>query len=106
MAKTTLRKADDEQGYELRCPRDYEAQIVDYIRSFSALMDFETLPCPTKVIGSDPTLPYTFLPTIDLGDILTVDYDFVPETTHFLQLEKPEECAEMVREFLEINDLL
>ena len=67
---------------------------------------FRNTPCPTKVIGSDPTLPYTFLPTIDLGDILTVDYDFVPETTHFLQLEKPEECAEMVREFLEINDLL
>ena len=105
MAKTTLRKAADGQGYELRCPRDYEAQIVDYMRSFSALMDFETLPCPTKVIGSDPTLPYTFLPTIDLGDILTVDYDFVPETTHFLQLEKPEECVELVREFIESNHL-
>lgn len=106
MAKTTLQKSVDVQGYELRCPRDYEAQIVDYIRSFSALIDFEMLSCPTKVIGSDPTLPYTFLPTIDLGDILTVDYDFVPETTHFLQLEKPEECVEMVREFLEISDLL
>lgn len=36
MARTTLRKAADGQGFELRCPRDYEAQIVDYMRSFSA----------------------------------------------------------------------
>ena len=100
MARTTLRKTSDGRGYELRCPREYEAQIFDYMRSFSALTDFAALPCPTKVIGSDPTLPYTFLPTIDLGDILTVDYDFVPETTHLLQLEKPERCAEMVRTFI------
>ncbi len=106
MARTTLRKTADGSGFELRCPRDYEAQIVDYMRSFSALLDFETLPCPTKVIGSDPTLPYTFLPTIDLGDILTVDYDFVPDTTHFLQLEKPAACVEMLREFLKSNHLL
>ncbi len=105
MARTTLRKSADGSGFELRCPRDYEAQIVDYMRSFSALMDFEALPCPTKIIGSDPTLPYTFLPTIDLGDILTVDYDFVPDTTHFLQLEKPETCVAMVREFIESNGL-
>ncbi len=106
MARTTLRKSADEQGYELRCPREYEAQITDYFRSFSALADFETLSCPIKVIGADPTLPYAFLPTIDLGDILTVDYDFVPEATHLLQLEKPAKCVGMVRKFLEINRLL
>ncbi len=106
MARTTLRKTADGAEYELRCPREYEAQIADYFRSFSALPVFETLSCPAKVIGADPTLPYAYLPTIDLGDILTIDYDFVPEATHFLQLEKPETCAQMVREFLESNNLM
>lgn len=99
MARTTLRKAADGQGYELRCPREYEAQITDYVRSFSPLVDFETLPCPTKVIGADPTLPYAYLPTFDLSDVLTVDYDFIPETTHLLQLERPADCVSAVREF-------
>lgn len=106
MGRTTLRKTADGAEYELRCPPEYEAQITDYFRSFSALPVFETLPCPTKVIGADPTLSYAYLPTIDLGDILTIDYDFVPEATHFLQLEKPETCVQMIREFLESNNLM
>ena len=105
MAKTTLRRASDGQGYELRCPREYEAQITDYVRSFSPLVDFETLPCPTKVIGADPTLPYSYLPAFNLSDVLTVDYDFIPDTTHLLQLEKPAECVEAVRKFIADNNL-
>ena len=33
------------------------------------------LQCPTKVIGADPTLPFSYLPTMDLSDMLSVDYD-------------------------------
>ena len=29
-----------------------------------------------------------------------VDYDFVPDATHFLQLEQPRQCVEMTIEFL------
>ena len=73
----------------MRCPREYEAQIIDYSRSYSVLVDFDELECPTKVIGADPTLPYSYLPTLDLRDMVTVDYDFLPETTHFFPLEQP-----------------
>ena len=69
-------------------------------------MDFGSLPCPTKVIGSDPTLPYAYLPTFDLSHIETVDYDFIPETTHFLQLEKPQECVAAMSEFLKERGLI
>ena len=100
MSKTVLRKSADGDGYVLRCPRHYEAQIAEYVRSFSPLLDLSTLTCPTKVIGADPTLPYAYLPTFDLSHATAVDYDFVPETSHFLQLEKPELCAELVRNFL------
>ncbi len=101
MAKTILRKSANGQDYELRCPREYEAQIMDYVRSFSPLVDLGELPCPTKVIGADPTLPYSYLPTFDLSDVMTVDYDFIPEATHLLQLEKPAECAAAIRQYLE-----
>ena len=100
MARATLRKAPDGEGYELRCPREYEAQVIDYASAFAVLVDFEAIQCPVKVVGADPTLPYSYLPTFDLSHVLTVDYDFLPETTHFLQLEQPQACAQSVREFL------
>ena len=98
MAMTTLRK--EAKGFVLRCPRDYEAIIIDYASSFAVLVDFEQFVCPTKVIGADPTLPYSYLPTLDLSDILCVDYDFLPDATHFLPLEKPQECAELVGDYV------
>lgn len=101
MARTTLRPSADAEHYELRCPKEYEARIVEYAGIFSVMVDFDTLESPTKVMGADPTLPFSYLPTLDLSDILTVDYDFLPEATHFLQLEEPQECASAVREFVE-----
>ena len=144
MAATTLRRAADGDGFELRCPREYEAQIMDYVRSFAQaqsdrykriaadhesldrllvdvfleshdtapeeivldLLDLTLLSCPTKVLGADPTLEYAYLPTFDLSHMMTVDYDFLPEATHFLQLEKPAECVAMLRDFLEQNGLV
>lgn len=100
MAFTTLRPADND-GFELRCPKEYEAQIVDYASVYGVAVDFDSLECPVKVIGADPTLPFSYLPTLDLSDILSVDYDFLPEATHFLQLEKPAECADSLRLYLE-----
>ena len=43
MAPTTLRQSTDGEGYELRCPRDYEAQLMDYARSFFPLLDLSLI---------------------------------------------------------------
>ena len=101
MARTTLREAADGSGHELRCPREHESQIVAHSRIWAVLVDFDALRCPTKVIGADPTLPYSYLPTLDLSEMATVDYDFLPDTTHFLQLQQPAECVSAMRGFLE-----
>lgn len=101
LAATTLRESDDGDGYVLRCPPEYEAQLMGYGRVHAAAVDFDSLDCPVKVIGADPTLPFSYLPSLDLSDILTVDYDFLPEATHFLQLEQPERCVAATLEFLE-----
>ena len=105
MARTTLRPSASGEDYELRCPREYEAQLMDYARSFFPLIDLEWLSCPVKIVGADPTLPYSYLPTFDVGDVTRVDYDFIPDATHLLQLERPEECAAATREFLEHHAL-
>ena len=67
---------EEEDGYRLRYPREYEARIVEYAGVFSVMVEFDALASPTKVLGADPTLPFSYLPTLDLSDILTVDYDF------------------------------
>ena len=37
---------------------------------------------------------------------MRADYDFVPDATHLLPLERPEACAASIREFLERNELV
>ena len=101
MARTTLRQSTEGAHYELRCPPEYEARIVDYVRGYGGMVDFQNLPCHIKVIGADPTLPFAYLPTFDLMQMDTVDYDFLPEATHYLQLEKPAACVNAMREYLD-----
>ncbi|MXY25820.1 MAG: alpha/beta hydrolase [Acidobacteria bacterium] len=105
MARTTLRRSASGEGYELRCPPEYEAQLMLYCRSFFPLLDLDLLECPTKFIGADPTIPHAYLPALDPRLASLVDYDFIPEATHMLPLEKPEECAALTREFLERHGL-
>ena len=98
MARTTLRSAAD--GCELRCPPEYEAKILASISGFSRMVDPDSLPLPVKVIGADPSLKHYFLPACDLSRSKSVDYEFLPGTTHLAQLEKPEECARLTVDFL------
>ncbi|MDE0188403.1 MAG: alpha/beta hydrolase [bacterium] len=100
MAKTTLRKDPGSDHYELRCPREYEARLAEYGEIYSGMVDLGDLASPTKVLGADPSIPFSYLPSLGLTDIVTVDFDFLPDSTHLLQLEKPEACAAAVRDFL------
>ncbi len=101
VARTTLRRASNGDGYELRCPREYEAAISLEGPRWAKAADLSRVSCPVKIIGSDPTVPFSFLPTVDLREILALDYDFVPDTTHLLQLEQPAECVAAMLPFVE-----
>lgn len=105
IAQTTLRPSGDGGGYELCCPREYEAHIYGQLYDSAVASDVTNLSCPTKVIGADPTLRLSFLPSVDLRDIVALDYDFVPDASHFLQLEQPQECANRLLEFLQARKL-
>ena len=101
VARTTLRESRTGQGYELRCPREYEAQIWDDAPVPAVSVDFGSLRCPTKIIASDPALDPD-RPKFDFSGAgaAGVDHEILPGTTHFLQLEKPQECAAVMLDFL------
>lgn len=100
IAESTLRYDPSDKSYHLRCPPEYEAQVTEFIRAYAGQVDFSTLSYPLKIIGADPVLPFSYLPTLDLSDMLNIDFDFLPDTTHFLQMERPVECANQVRDFI------
>ena len=106
MERTTLRLSASGEEYELRCPRECEAQLMDYARRLFPLLDLDLNDCPTKIIGADPTLPYAYLPMLDHWLASAIDYDFIPGATHFLQLEKPVGCVSVTCEFLERHALV
>ena len=107
VARTTLRESRTGMGYELRCPREYEAQIWDDAPIPAVSVDFGSLRCPAKIIASDPTLDPD-RPPFDYTDAgaAGVDHEFMPGASHFLQLEKPEECAARMLEFLERHGIV
>jgi len=61
------------------------------------------LPVPTKLICGDPELPEVMPPAL-IGRALakehSLPYEAIPGTTHFLQVEKPEECIRAMESFL------
>ena len=103
--RTLLRPLSDGQEYELRCPPEWEARVFEWGFAYSVEPVPKHFRCPVKVIGGDPTLAFSFLPSADLEGIVGFEYDFVPETTHFLQLEDPEECVTTMVGFLEQKGL-
>ena len=99
LARTLLKESESGEGYELRCPREHEARIWDQAPGPAVSVDFGSLRCPTTIIRSDPALEPD-RPEFNPPDAAGVDHEFLPGTTHFLQLEKPEECAAVMLEFL------
>ncbi len=105
LARTTLRPAVTGTGYELCCPREYEAQVNQFFFMWAMTVDFDSLACPVKSIGADPTVPNSYMPSMKFDEIMLLDYDFVPETSHLLQIEEPETCAARALEFLDEQGL-
>ena len=63
-ARTTLRRSADGMNYELCCPREYEAQVNEYVFCWSMAVDLQSVRCPIKAIGADPTVPHSYMPSM------------------------------------------
>ncbi len=95
-ARATLRHGP-EAGWELACPRDFEAHI------FLTNRDGTVWPRLVRgtdiqlaVIGADPGLSDSDSPSrvcSALARDVGLPYEFVPDTTHMLQIEAPQACV-------------
>ena len=106
LARTTLRRGSGAAPYELCCPPAYEAQVFTEMFNWSTRVDLDDVRCPVKVIGGDPAMSFSFLPSVDLGELVLLNYDYLPDTTHFLQLEEPEACVAAMLRFLKRRKLV
>ncbi len=99
LGKTTLRESGSGQGFELRCPAQFEARIWDHASKYASSVDLGALSCPVKFVlpGAVPQDPKN--PTFDYREV-DVCREYLPETTHLLPLEKPRACTEALRSFL------
>lgn len=104
MARALLRPVEqgDEGSWRLSCDPQYEAKIFatnDDTSLWSWLGDIDF---PVKFLCADPAVPGV-QPSAPIGRQMAaefgLDYVCVPETTHFLQMERPDLCAELTRDF-------
>ena len=102
VALHTLRETAD-GGWQLRNPRELEAQIFASKPDVGHWQGMARLPCPTMLIAGDPASPFA-APGAHVAraihEEMGTDYAFVPDTTHFLQLEAPQACREIMLSFL------
>ncbi|MGH6742596.1 MAG: alpha/beta fold hydrolase [Bradyrhizobium sp.] len=101
MAQSVLRKVGD--GYELTCTPENEANIYAQALTLNLWPKASEFGGPIKLIGCDPNFkgaPATGPANQALGHEGSYDYDFVPQTGHLLQIEKPDECLRLTFAFL------
>ncbi|HEX5282036.1 MAG TPA: alpha/beta hydrolase [Micropepsaceae bacterium] len=107
MANAILRESGD-GGYVLSCRREFEASIYLAALTLDLWPRASEYGGPVKLIGADPNLNYapaTAAANRALAADGGYDYDFVPDTGHLLQVEKPDACREVVLNFLRKHSL-
>jgi pimeloyl-ACP methyl ester carboxylesterase len=105
-ARHTLRQMPDGR-WTLCCPPAYEARVFKENKGplFEGL---PKVPVPLLIIAGDPASPYAS-PAAAVAkaahDELGVEYAMVPGTTHFLQIEEPQACRDLLTDFLHRHNL-
>lgn len=104
MARALLRpvSVDGRESWVLACDPEQEAKIFES-NSDTSLWDWLAhIDFPVRFLCADPAVPGV-QPSAPIGKELAaefnLDYVCVPETTHFLQLERPELCTQLTKEF-------
>jgi pimeloyl-ACP methyl ester carboxylesterase len=101
MARATLRYDTSSQRWVLACPREYEAHIFRSNRETTTWQRLRQMPVPVKLICADPA---DGGPPALIGRALaseaSVEYEAIAGTSHFLQIERPQECVRAMEAFL------
>lgn len=102
-AHATLRQDRQTGDWTLACPRDLEAFVFASNLNDTLWPRMGQLEVPVFLIGADPDGDERNGPALltqALAQDQGLDYLMIPETTHFLQIEKPEEVFAAADAFL------
>jgi pimeloyl-ACP methyl ester carboxylesterase len=102
-ARATLRPDPAGNDWILRCPRELEARIFEQNVDPSVWPRLGASPVPLYLIGADTSVEGQQAPaflTEGLARDQAIPYAMIPETTHFLQIERPLEALAAMEIFL------
>ncbi len=102
-ARATLRPDPVGNGWVLRCPRELEARIFEQNVDPNVWPRLGACAVPVYLIGADTRVEGQQAPaflTEGLARDQGIPYAMIPETTHFLQIERPREALEAMENFL------
>ncbi len=102
-ARATLRPDPAGNGWVLRCPRELEARIFEQNIDPTVWPRLGACPVPLYLIGADTSVEGQQAPaflTEGLAADQGIPYAMIPETTHFLQIERPREVLREMGDFL------
>ncbi len=101
-ARATLREETATGEWILACPRELEARVFEENRDPSLWLKLAEVKAPIKLIGADPTIEGGVPALISkaIAEEMPVEYEAIPDTTHFLQIEQPEKCIRAMETFL------
>ncbi|MGH7865035.1 MAG: alpha/beta fold hydrolase [Candidatus Binataceae bacterium] len=103
MARATLRRDERNGGWTLACPREYEAKIFSSNADPELWSRLGQLKAPVKLVCGDPTIDDVMPPALigrAIAEEHSIEYEAIPDTTHFLQIERPDACIRAVESFL------
>lgn len=102
-ARATLRPDATRGDWVLRCPRELEARIFEKNVDSTVWPRFGALPVPLFLIGADTGVEGQQMPAF-LTEALArehgLPYAMIPDTTHFLEIERPAEALRAMENFL------
>lgn len=108
LARHTLRPGLDGR-WELSNPRELEARIYQAQTDPTLWPRMRDLTIPVILICGDPAVPETS-PATRVGaaihDDIGIEYVAIPDTTHFLQIERPQACRDALMSFLRTHGFL
>ncbi|MBL8662180.1 MAG: alpha/beta hydrolase [Candidatus Odyssella sp.] len=102
-ARATLRPDPGGDGFVLRCPRELEARIFEFNVDPTVWPHLAGVAVPMFLIGADTGLDGQLAPaflTEGLARDQGIPYAMIPDTTHFLQIERPHEVLREMEAFL------
>jgi pimeloyl-ACP methyl ester carboxylesterase len=107
LARYTLRPMPDGR-WTLCCPPECEAVGFRDNADPTLYPRLGDYPVPLRIIAGDPASPFASPAAAAAKaahDELGVDYAMVPRTTHFLQIEEPQVCRDLLIDFLKRHGL-